>query len=476
MKVDCIKNNKQIYFTAGKVDLYSDFDVTYFPAKHTDLYTITPERTKQLNDYFDEFRPLLNEGDLHFTITSGRTFGEFQTVADLIKSKGIQMPLPDTFIAKNGSDEYVRVAADSEYYNKGIFPFRYETVNTQKQEDIKNATGWHGKLKDKLREILQKHYLQIIDHESENSGRDYGQKSLMTHVKYDKFELKEGIDAKSEWKVGLRKDGSLKIYASFPYDMLHVGQRSYVYDKIKEEFEEYLKENGVKFVREEERDVHGGNRPVLVYTPQMADGSPLTKLYDTKEAVKKAIKNNDLVITAGDGKNDIEMLNPLNYIETSDLDTDLQKQLKNVSEDNIEEILKNQTVVERLRKLPFVGIIIKGEHSSLEQLVKHFEQFNRIIETEKGTLQEAIKQAIKKYAEECPEFAQNLKEDFKIQLEMAKETVREGTIETVKHTAETATSETPKGKGGKIAAIVAVITAGLSSTCYMLKKKPDKQS
>ena len=52
---------------------------------------------------------------------------------------------------------------------------------------------------------------------------------------------------------------------------------------------------------------------ILVYTPKI-DGNELTKVFDTKEAVSKAIKNNDLVIVAGDGSNDFEMLNPLEYI------------------------------------------------------------------------------------------------------------------------------------------------------------------
>ena len=147
MKVDCIKNNKQIYFTAGRVNLYSDFDGTYFPAKHSEFHNVSDEQKRSLQSYFDEFKPLLKENDLHFTITSGRTLGEFQTVSDLIRSKGIQMPMPDTFIGKNGADEYTRVATDSEYYNEGKFPFSYGTVNTQKRDDLKSLRVGTIKLK-----------------------------------------------------------------------------------------------------------------------------------------------------------------------------------------------------------------------------------------------------------------------------------------------------------------------------------------
>ena len=168
------------------------------------------------------------------------------------------------------------------------------------------------------------------------------------------------------------------------------------------------------------------------------------------------------------------MLNPLNYIETSDLDADLQKQLKNLNEENISKILENPTIIERLKKLPFVGIIIKGENNGLEQLAKHFEQFNRIIEVEGGKMQDGIKQAVQKYAQECPEFAQNLGEKLKIQLGMIQTPAdAENVIEVVKNTTESASSEAAKvtkGKGGKIAAIATAITAGITSVFYFFKK------
>ena len=251
----------------------------------------------------------------------------------------------------------------------------------------------------------------------------------MAHVRYDDFELYDGIKPQSEWKVGLRNDGNLKIYASFPYDMLHADERKTAYKEILTSFEKYLTDDeNIKFTKQEYRDKNGGNRPVVEYSPQMEDGNPLSKLYDTRKAVQKAIIDNDLVITAGDGKNDYEMLNPLNYIETKDLKPEIQKELKNLSETNIETILKDAQVTEKIKKLPFIGIIVKSENNDLAELLKHFRQFGKVIEVENGKLQDGITEAIKQYANENKEFAQSMSENFKTALGLIKEKAAEAEI------------------------------------------------
>ncbi|MBQ3818983.1 hypothetical protein II810_00900, partial [bacterium] len=126
MKVDCINKN-HITFTAGKVNVFSDFDGTYFPVWQPDLREISSERVEKLNTDFKEFDSFTKnlKSDLDFKITTGRTFGEFKTMAELIKSKGIVMPFADSLITKNGSDEFVRIAKDEDFYSKGIYPYDY---------------------------------------------------------------------------------------------------------------------------------------------------------------------------------------------------------------------------------------------------------------------------------------------------------------------------------------------------------------
>ena len=475
--------NQNINFTAGKVDMYSDFDGTYFPEKHSNMYNLSQDRKKSLDDYFKSFKRFFTtvHDDLSFRITTGRTFGEFQTVSELIKSNGMEMPLPDALITKNGADEYLKLGSDRNFYQNGEFPFSYAKPNKEKEKAIQAETNWDSSLKAKLKQILEKYNFQVIEHDSENSAADYGQKSIMAHVRYDDFELRENMKPQSEWKAGLRNDGNLKLYVSFPYDMLHAGERKAAYEEIKQAFENYLiDEKGIKYVWKEHRDKVGGQRPVIEYAPQMKNGMPLGKLYDTKKAVEKAIKEKDLVIAAGDGKNDLEMLNPLNYIETDDLSSELRKEIREASNENIKDILKNSTVIERLKKLPFIGIAVKNEERKINIFWRNFKQFGKIIEVENGNLQDGIKQAIKIYASENTEFAKNMSETLKEELGLIKKKVanadaeiKEGAKNTASAMVEIA-SDTGKnaknGKTGKIAAAVAAITAGIGAITMFFKK------
>lgn len=440
MKVDCIKNNN-LSFTAGKVSLYSDFDGTYFPEWQPNLYDITPERVNELNTHFDSFNNFFEntKGDLTFKITTGRTFGEFEKIAEIIKSKGIILPYPESFVSKNGSDEFIKTD-NSGFYSKN-FPFDYNTTNTQKQKEIEQLTGWTSGLKAKLKEILGKFNFEIIEHDSENPPKDHGEKSLFSRLNYDSFELHENMPAQSEWKVGLRRDGNLKLSVSFPYDMLHAKERKEAYSQIKSEFEEYLKQQNVKFISTEFQDEAGGKRPTLEVVPKIED-APLTKLYDTKRAVKDAILNNDLVITAGDGINDLEMLNPLNYIDG-------------------EKSLTNPETVKELKKLPFAGIVIKGEKSGLEDLYKTFGEYGKIIEVEKGHLQDGIIQAIREYAKENPEFAKKMSKSLKLETELTEKTVKQ-TLKLTK-------------KSSKLIAFIASAAAGISGLFLVMKNKIKSQ-
>lgn len=438
MKVCCIQNSK-ISFTSGKVQLYSDFDGTYFPEMQSNLHDIKPERTNELNKNLRSFNDFFEntKGDITFKITTGRTFGEFKNMAETIKAKGIVLPYPESFISKNGSDEFIKTNSIG-FYSQN-FPFDYNTINQQKQQNIENLTGWTADIRTKLKEILGKFHFEIIEHDSENPPKDHGESSLFSKVGYENYELRDNMEPQSEWKAGLRRDGNLKLSVSFPYDMLHAQERKTAYNEIKSEFEKLLKEANVKFVINEFIDKAGGKRPTIDITPQI-DGEPLTKLYDTKEAVKEAILNNDLVITAGDGKNDYEMLNPLNYIDG-------------------EKSLKNPETIEQLKKLPFIGIVIKGENSGLEELYKTFGEYGKIIEVEKGHLQDGIVNAIKEYAKLNPEFLKNMSDSLKFELNLSEKTVQKAAQEVIN-------TDT---KAGKTLAVIGSSIAGISAIVYALQ-------
>jgi len=443
MKVDCINKN-HITFTAGKVNVFSDFDGTYFPVWQPDLREISSERVEKLNTDFKEFDSFTKnlKSDLDFKITTGRTFGEFKTMAELIKSKGIVMPFADSLITKNGSDEFVRIAKDEDFYSKGIYPYDYYVTNTAKDKNIETLTGWNKNIKNKLIQILNKYKLNIAEHDSEYPSKDHGQGSLFSSVNYDNFELQNDMQPKSAWTVGLRRDGNLKLYISFPYDMLHVKERKEAYSKIQSEFEQYLNQSGVKFAKEEFLDKVAGNRPTLTYMPKI-ESAALTKLYDTKLALKNAVINNDLVITAGDGINDLEMLNPLNYLEGS----------RDIS---------NPETIKELKRLPFIGIVIKGENSGLEGLYKTFGQYGKIIEIEKSKLTEGIKQAIKLHSQNNEIFLQNLSNELKSQIGIVSEQ-------------SAVSAQKSSNKGTKIITLITSLTAGLSGILYLLKNNKAKE-
>ena len=438
MKVDCIKT-PNITFKSGKINIYSDFDGTYFPVWQKDLHDIKPDCVQEINAEFKNFDNLLKKtkGDITFKITTGRTFGEFKGMTDLINSKGLQMPYPDSFISKNGSDEFIKIKDSKE-----IFPYDYSKTELEKEADIEKISGWNKSVKTKIKELLEKFHFEIIEHDSEYSVKDHGAGSLFSNVNYDSFELADGMSPQSEWKVGLRRDGNLKINISYPYDMIHVPERKAAYDDIHREFEKFLTESNIKFVKNEFVDNFGGNRPTVEYYPQMKNGKGLSKLFDTKLAVERAIRNNDFVITAGDGINDYEMLNPLNYLEG---DTDLA----------------NPATVGKLKKLPFIGVVIKGENSGLEGLYSEFGKYGKIIEVEKGHLKDGIITAIKQYAKNNSEFMSGMSESLKNMLGIAAESIEK-------------VSQNNKSSG-KIIAIIGALAAGISGIVYALKAKKEQE-
>ena len=124
MKINSIPSRQDcnIKFTSGKVHLYSDFDNTYLPASHNDFARNYDKGfVDWIRGYFNDFRSFFdrNKDGLRFTITTGRTYEEFETLAETARERKIEMPLPDSLICKNGSDEYLRTGTDAEFYRGG---------------------------------------------------------------------------------------------------------------------------------------------------------------------------------------------------------------------------------------------------------------------------------------------------------------------------------------------------------------------
>lgn len=479
------KNN--ISFKAGKVEFFSDFDRTYCPVSHFSLmendipYREFMEYCNKIRDFFNNTR----EG-LKFHITTGRTFGSYQTVSELIKDRGFELPLPDTFIAKNGSDEYIKLGTDEDFYKKGIFPFSYDRTNVEKEKKLKELTGWDGlKLKEKLKEILKEHDFRIVEGDAEDSVRDYGVKSLFYEgkLKYEVDKVFQG--QKTDWVVGLRNDGNCKIFVTYPPDMDIIPERKEVLRKINEKMTDYEKSIGANKIHSyipPKKIEDCGGRLCQFLEPKVDDKlfkknpniyeQGLTKLYDTKEAVKTAIKNKDLVIVAGDSSNDFNMLNPLQYIDVptnsydaktlefwNDCVKDPVRFIKGIDEKNP----LHKKLIKQLDDLPFIGIVVGSKDSSLENLSTTFganSRFHKIVTVENGQLEDGVKEAVKLYCEQNPEYAKKLSPDLK------KEILGINSSQNLK-----------KKFNNKYFAITAIVVSVVLATIFAIKKiKSDKKS
>ena len=442
-----LKNACTVSFT-GKVHVYSDFDGTYCPEKHSEMHN--PSVNPHMQKYCTKMTDFFNSAgdDISFHITTGRTLGEFEAVSWLLKMRNYRLPLPHSVITKNGSDEFIKNGSDSDFYDKGIFPYNKNNFSLKKEEKIKTLTGWNGnKIKDYVKQAAEKVCLRFIEADSENSVKDYGNMSLFSEGKLnpnewkrlpnDGFKIYKHENPIADFVIGSRNDGKLKINIIFPPDYDYCPFRTWVYDSYVNDIKNYLQKNNVNYFHSwEAPDYKNHYRKSLTITPKI-NGGRLTKLFDTKEAVKDAIKNNDLVIVAGDGSNDFEMLNPLEYISDEEWHNyaqgsncrefynedakhklnDLKRIYNGNSSEYINELRQELTkngLLEKINKMPLTGIVIKKENSKLQPLVDTFSQTGKIIEADKGNIDKAISQAIRNYANKNKRFREDMSENLKV--------------------------------------------------------------
>lgn len=402
---DFYKNRaeRKISFGEGKVDFYSDFDRTYFPSTQDKFKKISnSSQDTKMDEYFQGIKKFFNktrEG-LKFTITTGRNFSEFETIAEMARERNFNMMLPDFLIVKNGSDRHKKTGADEEFYAGGKFPFSYKNTDKEKEEKIKQLTNWDGaKIKAKLKEMFKEQGFDVREYPTTHSISDYGKKSAL-------YEINNSIPNVSVF----REDGNLKIF----YSSMNRKSR-----KINDAFKEYLKKENINFAYyRNENDNEFKKCPSENYSPNVGDGKNgfLTKLYDTQQAIKKAAKENDLVVIAGDGSNDFGMLNPANYLKESLGET--LWEFKNQPDKIVEEMDKNPELAKKFQELPFVGIVVKNKddkNSKLESLIRNFGEgkYKKIIVVEEGHLLNGIKQSIKMYAEQKSYYMTKLSSDLK---------------------------------------------------------------
>ena len=484
MQVQPVNNTKYVSFKAGKTHVFSDFDRTFLPSSQHDFTkNFDKKYVDTLKKYFSNFKEFLEQTKegLKFTITTGRTFGEFLTMAEISRNRGYAMPLPDSLIVKNGSDEHIRTGTDENFYNGGNFPFKYEVTNKDKEEKIKKASGWDGiTVQQILKKVFESHHLRIVEADSEHGAGSYGTRSLFSENKlpYEVGQIYFGSD-KADWSVGLRKDGNLKTFIAYPIDMEQVQERQEALADIRTEIKSALEQNGIAYVTGKNGPSEKNGRHCDSYTPNISAlgyNDTLNKDFDTREAVKSAIKNNDLVIVAGDGINDLEMLNPISYLKDNAPQTLIDKYKSDIfynSETLIQALDSDKDLADFFLKIPFTGIIVKQEDNSTDlQILEPFTngRYKKIIVVNQGELQNGIQEAIKLYSAQNSEYKSELSSDVYAQLDEFSQSAHK------KPSGDSGDDENPpdndkKGLWGYLIGIAVLITA---IKIYLTKHKKHK--
>lgn len=436
----------RISFSAGKVHLYSDFDGTYCPAKHSSLHD--PDANGFMNEYCAKMDKFFKstQGDVHFNITTGRTFGEYESVSWLLKMRNFRLPFPETLVTKDGSDRLVKNGNDKDFYEQGKFPFSYTVTSKEKEAHIKQLTNWDGDgIHNELKRLVDKYHIRLVEADSQNSVFDYGERSLYSDGKLNAGDWKNlpSADGRiiehqtpvADYVLGSRNDGKLKLNLIFPPDYGFCPERNRIYDNFMDDLRAYMDSKNIRYhIDWEPANNHNHRRTSCAVTPEFENGT-LSKLYDTQEAVKEAVKNNDIVITAGDGSNDFDMLNPLRYLDNEFVQQceknskykdfyhknmggrlkDLQKIYAGENSDYINGLRNELTqngFLRRLEDLPLCGIVVKRENSKLQPLIDTFARIGKIIEVEAGKIDEGIKNAVKIYAEKNKRFKDAMSQSF----------------------------------------------------------------
>lgn len=439
-----INSKKQTGFSAGKVKLFADFDRTFLPSTQKDFSNNHDANYyNMMQNIFTNFKNFLDKTkkSLFFTITTGRTYAEYETIAEIARDRKFNMPFPDNLIVKNGSDEHIKISTDEEFYNGGYFPFAYSETNKTKEEEIKKLTGWDGEhLKKTLIGLFKKYDFHVVEAGSEHSKEDYGWRSLFDDANPDKLHYEmnntfQGTD-KPEWKVGFRNDGNLKIFYTLPFELTPpTPERVVAIKDIEDTFFSTLRTQGIKFKDYTlPQNKECAERPCRAIEPLVDENlqyfsdkkvnQGLTKFYDTQKAVEEAKRNNDLVIVAGDSSNDETMLNPMFYIATKYAEKHItdatQKKdfLQNIKDTKkaIEYLDQNEELRKMFFELPFVGVIVKpkNETSTLENLIDAFGQgtYKKIVVVNEGELEQGTKEAIKFYCEQNSNYKEKLGSDL----------------------------------------------------------------
>lgn len=348
MKIsNTLQNNTiNINFRAGNTKLYTDFDGTYFPFSQDALMRKDEKSILKTNSMFSDFKKFIDKAKEKFSlfITTGRSKAEMFGVINIFKQMNVIFNVPVGYVLRDGLEE--------------ISSMGIENLDSVSNSQFLKNTNSIIKI---IRGIDDK--LTIIEPVSNKwiKGRE-------NDVLQSKFE-KLSPEKQQRYVSIVSEDNGMLEIAFTP----NIDTKSYV-SKITEYYKKnnipvniqsYNSDNNVYVpVKEDISSLRYIFKPSnTIFIKPIKDGVIPDKLIQTKNEVKNIIQNksNDLVVAAGDGLNDINMLNPLNYIDILGISINKKK--------TIEELLEQEEVLSAISELPLV-VIVTGEHECMEPILK----------------------------------------------------------------------------------------------------------
>ncbi len=395
-----IRTISSLNFGAGKTILFSDFDGTFMSVKHEDLKQNSQliDR-KAFNDTYDKFRKFQTSmGDnFEFNVTSGRNLYEWLFFVKTLETMGLKTPLPNKVISTNGGDVFAKTPTNN------YIP----ATPIEKSKAVQKASGWDDNVRKDLMKIFQDEGYKIIEPLINSSEREYNKST--TIQRFFPSDSKEKFAA-------FRKNDNLLLNIALNNRNVTTEDET---EKMTKKIKAYFEKRGISAKVKNEYDTTlAGGYPIINVIP-VQDGKKLTKVYDPKLALEKAKRENDMVITAGDGSNDKEMLNPLNYMDIPKLDNDDLNEIKKYFKNNPEKL-------KELKRLPFAGIICTGNPANqvsnydkeklplskeFVELINDLAGSKKLFVVQRGKLQDGIEEAIATYSEINKNFEEKIKKE-----------------------------------------------------------------
>lgn len=437
-----------IAFGAGHITFYSDYDNTLMPKEFNHSVLGKKERPfdkKLFVQTFQPFHELIGRlgQNFEYIITSGRNYYEIKHNVDNIP-EGVPFPMPKYFISANGADIL-------EHSGKG-FNYVFTDASKLKEEEVKKISNWDAqKARLIVSDILQRYGFEVIESRINNTSREYGTYSIESSL--------EALGKQYSIRfASIRKDENLHLNIAFPNSMQDETLFLKITQEIRASLEKTMKIDLLSEFGSSNGGIgHAGGYRLINISPNI-NGESLTKIFDPKSILKKAISSDDMVIVAGDSSNDKEMLNIFGYLDLSKYpDFPVKKWSQNSDKfaqevrSAVEYLRKNHALRQEIDALPVISIIVDND-GKLNYLKEALSELNHdgitkfiCVNPNNQTLSDAVEKAIKEYSKQNKNFAN--------QLSIFKEKVMS------------------KSSGWKKYVLIGAILAGILSLAYVLFNK-----